>query len=599
MNANSFYSCTFLSAALLLQACSDTNPPPKPQAPDQVLYSNARIYTMNEQATWAEAMVVEGDTIKFVGNEEKARLYLSNNFNGKSETINLNGQIVVPGLIDTHTHPGLVATLAEEDTDTDASEKHLPTDSKESLYNFLHNYADEHPFQPVVVLGEWDVNTFLPDGPNKAELDKIFPWRPVILMDNSGHSTWANSSALSLLGVDKDTPDLSPNISMFARDEHGEPTGWIKEFAVMEKLLGFMAPSKSEIREGLLTYLNFLSSRGITTLWDAGNFTLDDDIYEVVAELDKEGLLPLRYEGSFHIWDPKQIDSAIAEFKELRRKYAGDRLQFNTLKIHYDGVNEILTGAMLEPYAIDPDNRGGVLFDAERLSRFIEELNQEGIHLHLHAVGDWATREALDAVEFARNRNNKSLDIEITLSHLEIVSPDDIARFKALDVHANFTPHWFGGTVFGEAGKRNLGPERASRSQVAKQFVTAGANVTLSSDVVSERESHRADPFIGMQMSVTRQEYNDTQGPVLSPANASLSLQEALAAYTLNGARQLGIEEQLGTLSAGMKADFVVLDQNPLEMDINQLHTITPRATLLDGLVVSGELTQDQKLVSQ
>ncbi|BFM15659.1 amidohydrolase [Maricurvus nonylphenolicus] len=597
MKLPAILSASLISSSLLLQGCSDTPVPVKQVAPSQVLYSNARIYTQDKEQPWADAMVVEDNTIVFVGNNTDAINYISTHPVAGTQSINLNGDVVLPGLIDTHTHPGLVATLAEDDEE--ASENHLPVDSKESLYKFLQDYADKHPFKPIVMLGEWDVNTFLPEGPNKAELDKIFPLRPVVLLDNSGHSQWANSSALKLLGVNKDTPDLSPNISMFARDEHGEPTGWIKEFAIFPKIGGMLVPGKEEVKEGVLAFLSFLSSRGVTTLWDAGNFNFDDDIYEAIAELDREGLLPVRYEGSYHIFDPKQIDIAAAEFLELRRKYAGHRLQFNTLKIHYDGVNEILTGGMLEPYAIDPDNRGGILFDAERLSRFMEELNQEGIHLHLHTVGDWATREALDAVELARGRNNNSLDIEITLSHLEIVSPEDIPRFAELDVHANFTPHWFGGTVFGEAGKRALGLERAKRSQVAKAFVDAGANVTLSSDVVSERESYRADPFIGMQMSVTRKEYNDPTGPVLSPANAGLTLEDALAAYTTNGAQQLGFGNELGSLSAGMKADFVVLPHSPFDMDINQLHQITPKATVLDGVLVSGTLIKPQHIAKK
>ena len=580
---------TLLLASLLtLAACTETPPSYKQpyalKAPDKALYTNASIYTLNEQAPWAEAMVTEGDTITFVGSQQEARNYTDD----KTQILDMDGQFLMPGLIDTHTHPGLVATLSEDDETANAD--YLPVDSKASLYRFLHDYADEHPLQPFILLGEWDVNTFLPDGPDKTKLDEIFPWRPVILMDNSGHSSWANSSALTLLGVDKNTPDLSPGISEFTRDEHGEPTGWIKEFAIMHQLSSWLIPAKDELREGLLSYLNFLSSRGVTTLWDAGNFSMHNEVYEVVAELDQEGLLPLHYEGSYHIWDPKQIDSAIVEFKELRRKYAGNRLQFNTLKVHYDGVTEILTAGMLEPYTTDPDNRGGILFDAERLSRFIEELNDEGIHLHLHAVGDRATREALDAVELAIKRNNKPLAIEITLSHLEIVNPTDIPRFATLNINANFTPHWFGGTVFGEAGATNLGAERASRSQVAHEFVAAGANVTLSSDVTSERESHRANPFIGMQMSVTRQEYNDSKGPVLSPASAALTLENALAAYTLNGARQLGFGQKLGALSAGLKADFVVLDQNPFEIDIQKIHTITPRTVVLDGAVVSGSV---------
>lgn len=579
---------SFLLATLvMLVACTDNMPTPK-KAAIKTLYTHARIYTLDEQHPWAAAMVTEGENIRFVGSEENASEYID----GETQIYDMTGKFLMPGIIDAHTHPGLVASLAEDENEGSAEQK-LPQDSKQSLYDFLESYGASHRLTPMIVLGEWDVNSFLPDGPNKSDLDKIFSLRPTILFDNSGHSYWANSSALTIMGIDKDTPDLSPGISYFVRDQHGEPTGWIKEFAMLPYIGNMLLPSKSELRTGMINYLSFLSNRGVTTLWDAGNFAWHDNVYEVVSELDKAGKLPLRYEGSYHIWAPNQLDTAIAEFKKLRVKYAGERLRFNTLKIHFDGVAEVLTAGMLQPYASDLDNRGGVLFSAQRLSGFINELNREGIHLHMHTVGDWATREALDAVALARSHNNDNLAIEITLSHLETVDPADIVRFKELNVHANFTPHWFGGSVFGKAGAHNLGTERASRSQVANEFVKAGANVTLSSDVVSATESYRANPFIGMQMSVTRQEYNNADGPILAPASAGLTLPDALAAYTVNGARQLGYAKQLGVLAGGAKADFIVLDQNPFEIDIHLLHRITPRATVLDGTLVAGDLNHN------
>jgi hypothetical protein len=182
------------------------------------------------------------------------------------------------------------------------------------------------------------------------------------------------------------------------------------------------------------------------------------------------------------------------------------------------------------------------------------------------------------------------LTIEVSLAHLETVAPEDIPRFGALGVHANFTPHWFAGTAFGSAGAHNIGGERASRSQVVGEFLLAGANVTLSSDVVSEAESYRAAPFLGIQMSVTRREYDDPDGSALPPASARLPLDAAIEAYTLGGARQLGQASRLGSLEVGKRADFLILDDNPFEVDINQLHKVVPRAVVVGGAVESGSL---------
>jgi len=150
--------------------------------------------------------------------------------------------------------------------------------------------------------------------------------------------------------------------------------------------------------------LPFLPQR--TTLWDAGNFENDDVIYAVLQEMEQEGVLPVKYEGSHHIFDPAQIDTAIAELLRLRESYGGQRLQFNSIKVHYDGVVEVGTAGMLEPYIIEGDNRGGFLFTAERLAKFLVQLNEHDIDIHLHSVGDGATREILDAVEMVQDQGH-------------------------------------------------------------------------------------------------------------------------------------------------------------------------------------------------
>ncbi|MEH6557312.1 MAG: amidohydrolase [Oceanicoccus sp.] len=571
-----------IGLVLGLASCSnDPLPKAPPPAPASALYLNGHIYTGVPDRPWAEAMVTVGGAIHFVGSNEDAQRALTK----PEQTHDLDGHFVMAGIVDAHTHPGMVAVLPEEEG---TSTTPMPAKPKQATMEWLRNYDNDHPFTLMVNEGVWDVAEFLPSGPHKQQLDEIFPLTPVILYDNSGHSMWVNSATLTLLGIDKHTSDISKNISEFVRDEHGEPTGWIKEFALMPSLQGLLLPAEKEIRNNLLQQLNFLASKGVTTIWDAGNFDMDDPVYAQVATLDKAGLLPLRYEGSYHIWNPAQIDTAVYELLQLREKYTTNKLKFNTIKIHFDGVAEILTAGMLEPYETDAQNSGGILFTKERLKALMLELDQADINLHMHVVGDRATRTALDAWQLAIESKGKPLTIELSLSHLETVHPDDIKRFKDLGVHANFTPHWFGG-LFGEAGKINLGNERASRSQVVGHFIDSGANVTLSSDVVSGDEAYRANPFIGIEMSITRQEFGSAiDAKTFSPANAAISIEEALQAYTINGARQLGYEERIGTLQAGKLADFIVLNTNPLETSPKAIHKISPTATVVEGQLVFG-----------
>lgn len=586
-------ACKFLLIALAMLSLTTACDGPqqvaelfKTVARDTV-YVNGRIYTQDKDLPWAEALVTQGERIVFVGSDEDALQYASEDI----KLVDLRGQFVLPGMIDSHVHPGLISMLADlsklnetaDESEAPAIPDRMPSRPLEATLAWLQDYVNKHPFELVISTGFWDVSAYLPDGPHRRDLDKISRLKPIILSDNSGHSMWLNSAALRLYGIDNDTPDLSENLSHFARDEAGEITGWVKEFVLQPYMGASMVPESNKLKARMLKILHYMSSKGITTIWDAGNFNTDHDIYQVAHDIAKDGDLPLRWEGSYHIWAPDQIDNAVDSLLELREKYSYGKLQFNTVKIHYDGMQDILTANMLEPYVTDPDNYGGALFTTERLSRFMQELDNHGIDLHLHAVGDRATRNILDAVEQAQDALERPLAIEVTLTHLFTVAESDIKRFSELNVHANFTPHWFGGAVYGKAREINVGPERASRSQLVGRFFAQGANVTLSSDVI--RNTRRLSPFLGIEMSITRQEPGKADAATLPPLDARISLKEALNAYTINGAAQLGREGEIGAIKIGMLADFIVLPQNLFEMNVKDIHAIEPSAT-----VVAGEL---------
>jgi hypothetical protein len=206
-------------------------------------------------------------------------------------------------------------------------------------------------------------------------------------------------------------------------------------------------------------------------------------------------------------------------------------------------------------------------------------------------VGDGATRDVLDAVAEARRKLGRPLNIQVTLAHLFVVSPDDMPRFRQLDVTANFTPQWFSGVQYGHAAAVTLGPERADRQQMAGSLVRAGANVTFASDVVSSGGIPRSDPFVGIQMSITRRELDGVQATDRNPRNdEALTLPQALAAYTLAGARQLAIADEVGTLATGKRADLVVLGADPFGVPAESLHQIKVQAVIHDGKLVAGEL---------
>lgn len=547
--------------------------------PADLVVSHARVYTVDPARPWAEALAIRGGRIVYVGDSAGAEPFIG----PRTARHALAGRLVLPGFVDSHTHPGLVASSGDYFL--------LPqTLEPKQLLAAVAEQALRNPDLPILVGGYWPIAAFPTSGPRREDLDRIVPDRPVVLFDDSGHSQWLNSRALALMGVDRNTPDVVPDLSSFARDPSGEPTGWAKEMAAIPYLRKMGLRPKLDI-EDLQAFLSYLVSKGVTTLFDAGNDDRDDEVYGALARLERQGRLPLRYQGCVHITLPGQLGGAVARLERLRGSYAGARLRFNTIKIHYDGVSEIGTSSVLEAFLSNPASRGNTLVSGDRLRDFMLELDARGIDLHLHSVGDAAVRTALDAVEAAQARLGRPFDSRVTLCHDELLSAPDVPRFGKLGVIANFTPHWNGG-YFGGAD-RTLGRARYDRMYSVKPLLEAGATVTFSSDITDhiEWKTDRADPFLGLQIGHNRQEpAAGKDAPLRPPVSERLSLEALVKGYTRSGAYQLRLEKQLGSIEVGKLADLIVLDENLFEIDRYALHGLSPTAVLFEGRVVFGKL---------
>lgn len=536
---------------------------------DRVLL-DAKVYTVDPATPDANTIAVKEGKFVYVGDRAGGTAWIGPDTLVES----LNGKLVLPGLIDGHTHPGILSLFASTDLVV------APEEDPVALLRWLGNYARSNPEIPFIIAGFWRTADFGIEGPHKDLIDREISDRPVALMDDSGHSMWLNSKALDIMGIHSETPDPAPGLAYYQRDEKGELTGWIKEFSsapIQERVL--KTANTEVFKSNLRKFLNYLSGQGITALYDGGNLGLHDKVYTVLAEMDREGRLPVRYEGSYHVHLPEQIDKAIPELKRLRNTYAGHRLQFNTIKIHFDGVHEIRTSALLEEFTDDPGNHGGTLIDEERLVAFIRELHQEKIDLHMHVVGDAATRLALDAYESARE---KDWDYpRLTLCHLELVNDIDIPRFRELGVVANFTPHWFGDLFQGAAP--SLG-ERNEQKMRAKSFFEAGAIVSFSSDVVVPEEQERATPFLGMQIGMNRQDLEGASAAkIMQPVSERLALTQLIQGYTAHGAYQLRKSGSLGSITPGKSADLVIMEDDLFALKKYQIHTARVSRTMLDG----------------
>ena len=546
---------------------------------DGLAITNARIFT-GATPEWAEAAKIDDGTFSYVGNAKGLQSHIEQG----TRVFDLQGKVVLPGLIDAHTHPGYVASATEIVA--------LPhTGTLDDVFAALDDHVKSDTGDDFIIGGYWNTALFDEKGPTKEALDAVVPDRPVMLYDWSGHSQWMNSKALEVLGITRDTPDPVPGLSFFYRDEDGDPTGWAKEFAVRQQMqaLGLGGQFNADKLLGFLTYLR---SMGVTTLYDAGNSGMGGGIYEAVAELDREGRLPIRYEGSYHVILPNQFDQALDTLKRWQADYGGGRLNINTLKIHFDGMSEIGTSGVMEPF-IDSsnDNRGGIIMSEAALRDLILELEQDAINLHIHSMGDRSTHTILNAVDAANASLAVRRQIRITLCHLGLVQDDDFERFAELDVVASFTPQWHGGWIDG--AQYTLGEERFNKMFRVQPLLDDGARVTYSSDIVSEMEwqTHRANPFFGMDIGHNRIEPEWGPGaPVRPPASERLDRKDLVIGYTRDAAYQLGLEDKLGSIEVGKTADLVLLGQNLFEIAALQIKSVLPRAVIMDGAVVSGSL---------
>lgn len=568
---------TMLSAAMCLGANTAQS-----QAADNdadMIFVGGEFYTANPRQPWASAVAVRGDSIIYVGDEAGAADFVG----PATSQYQLNGALVIPGIVDAHTHPGLVARSADNLQLADSR-------TQEELMAAIAAIVKDNPQREIIVGGGWDNDLFGKRGPHKSDLDRIESERPVVLYDVWGHSLWANSKALEVAGVDRDTADVIPGLAFYQRDEYGEPSGWITEAASIVFSNKFQTVSESE-EQPLMDMLVYLRDLGVTTLWDAGNFGWDDEVYSIISRWDKKGILPLRYHGSYTLFLPEDLPNAVNELKRMRQAYGSDRVRIDTLKVFLDGVIETRTADMSEDYLDTPGNSGQSLLSEAQLIQLILDLHEEDLDMHVHAVGDQAIHNTLNAVEKVKAALAEPLKTQVTICHLEVMRDSDFNRFKDLGVIASYTPHWHGGDEE-KVLKYAIGDHAFSHMR-AQPLISDGARFTFSSDITTASwwRAGQANPFVGIQTGHNKQ-YVDggAQAHMAPPRSERIALDDLVDGYTRNGAFQLGRADELGSLEVGKRADLVVLDQNLFEVNRYDIHTTRPTAVVMDGVLVHGSL---------
>lgn len=494
------------------------------------------------------AVAVTGDRITAVGRAED----VANLIGPGTEVVDLAGRLLMPGFQDAHVHPvpaGLELTQCDL-TGTKTAEDTLAA---------VRAYAIAHPDREWITGGGWSMEAFDGGTPTRDLLDAIVPDRPVYLPNRDHHGAWANSRALSLAGITRDTPD--PADGRIERDSSGAPSGMLQEGAM--QLVGRLTPPATEADRltALLHAQQHLHALGVTAWQDAlvGDFLGMDDPSGAYLTAARDGLLTARVVGALW-WDRERGAEQIPELAERRAALTHGRFRANSVKIMLDGVAETGTAALLDPYldrcGCATDNRGTSFVDPGRLGAYVTELDALGFQSHFHALGDRAVRDALDAVESARGANGPS-DTRPHLAHLQVVHPDDVPRFAALGATANMQPLWAAHEPqMDELTIPFLGPERAAQQYPFGALLRCGARLAAGSDwPVSS-----PDPIEGIHVAVNRV-LPDGTGPVFLP-DERIGLTAALTAYTA-GSAYVNHLDDTGSVRTGGLADLIVLDRNP------------------------------------
>jgi predicted amidohydrolase YtcJ len=493
-----------------------------------------------------------------------------------TRVLRLNGETLIPGFQDAHIHPVQGELTAAR---CDLSE--LPV---EKFDGAIRGYAAQHPEVEWIVGAGWSASDFPDAAPPREALDELVPDRPAFLWSRDGHSAWVNTRALTLAGISAATPD--PPGGMIVRDAGGGPAGTLREGAVSLVELLVPPPSAEEHTEAVAAVQHRLHAFGITAWQDASVYDTAAcarqlEAYRAAAAA---GTLDARVVAAL-FWDPRRGLEQVDGFVAQRRAATVGRLRADTVKIWVDGVVEGLTAAMLDPYldvtGRPTEDRGMALVPPGMVRDAVVALDRAQLQVHLHAIGDAGVRSALDAIEAARRTNGDS-DLRHHIAHIQVIHPADIPRFAPLGATANMQPIWAcHEPVMEERTIPFLGPERTSWQYPFASLLRAGARLAGGSDwpVTS------ANPLLEMEVAVTRvSEVTRDAAPFLP--DERLSLDEALAAFTIGSAYVNHLDAETGSIEVGKLADLTLLDRDLRDRDAGPIGEARVQTTWVEGAEV-------------
>ena len=530
--------------------------------PDLVLH-NGDVHTMDVALPRAQAVAITGNRVLAVGGDAEMRALLPSG----GEAIDLQGRTVVPGFTDAHLHFMSYGfsleeiVLAEVPTLEAALARVAARAAKTPAGQWLKGRGWDHSL--------WEGGAF----PTREDLDGVAPDHPVFLRRKCGHAGWANSKALAMAGITAETPD-PPGGAIDHDPATGRPTGILKENA-MDLIADLIAdPSIDEAVRAIRVGTPNAHKHGLV-----GVHTMEGPVsFGAFQRLRADGELKLRVLMQV---PEKNLDAAIE--LGLQSGLGDEWLRIGGVKVFADGALGAHTAYMLEPYADDPDNRGIAVATAEHLREVVSRASRAGLAAFVHAIGDRANREVLDAVEASRQAG-EGLHLRHRIEHTQLLHPEDVPRLAKLGVVASMQPiHATQDMAVADV----LWGERCAFGYAWRSLLDSGAVLAFGSDAPVED----LNVMKGIHAAVTRRRADGFPGPDGWYPEQGLTVTEAVHAYTAGPARASGEEGIRGTLSPGKLADLVVLSQDIFTIDPMAILETEVLATMIDGEFVYNSLT--------
>lgn len=518
--------------------------------------TNARVWTGDPGRPWAEAVAAHGDTILAVGSNEDIDAYIDDD----TEVIAAAGGMLVPGMIDTHIHfldggAGL-ASVQLRDAKT-----------PEEFVTRIGAFARTLEPGEWILNGNWDHEHWGGELPRRAWIDAATPDNPVWINRLDGHMALANSLALELAGLDADTPDVAGG--EIVRDASGKPTGVLKDNAMRLVEAAIPPPTEAQLDRALAAAMEHVAANGVTSVHDMGDWTS----LAAYRRAHSKGELITRIYSVVPLNDWQRLRDEVAA------NGRGDEwLRIGGLKGFMDGSLGSHTAAFLEPFTDAPDDRGFLINDLEDMRDWIGGADGAGLHVMVHAIGDRAIRHLLDIyADVARQTGER--DRRFRIEHAQHIHPDDLGRFAAQDVAASMQPYH--AIDDGRWADKVIGKERARTTYAFRSLIESGARVSFGSDWFVAPPT----PLEGIYAAVTRRTLDGAHAQGWVPEQ-KITVEQALRAYTAEGAYASFEEDVKGTLKPGMLADFVLLDRDITRIPPEQIRETRVLTTVVGGRVV-------------